>query len=697
MSEKDEQVQQAVSQTPEKKKRPRKKKRGRFGRAVRKTIRIIVVVAVVCGAGLFGLKAYINKQAESSDSTSYSRAVVTRGALEETVYGSGTTSARNQTNVLAEAEGTLTDLRVSVGDEVKAGDILAVLTNADLDDTITDAEFSLWELDDTILDTSAGSKVTTIEAPAAGRVMAIYAEAGDDALAVFRREGALAIISTDGRMKVELDDVDTASGVSLGEKLIVTGETFIAEGTVIDLTRQGTCLTLTIQDDSLPMGETVTVTRQNGTVLGTSTLEVNKPMAVSSYGGTIESVRVKVGDTVKRADTLFKLTDSPLTLKIENLRLQREAAAKSLEEAKAQRENLIVVAPCDGTIASLNVSEGDEINSGALLCSILEGEDMNLTIAVDELDVVEVEVGQKVKITVDALSDAEMDGEVYKIAPVGSNSGGVTTYDVELTFDAAGTGVRSGMNATGEITVASTDSTLYVPVEALMTIGNDTYLMVEDTTGTTSAAQSAPDLSGMPDMSNMPQGGNMPDMSGMPDMSNMPQGGNMSDLSGMPQNGNMPDFSGSFGGQSGDTSSGGQAADDASADAADADTNADAQNRGNRGGRMQTAETTETTEENGFIAAAKKLYSGVMEWLYADVNTQSQVTGSLVKVTTGMQNDDYVEILSGVSEGDVVLYTGSSSSSSSNMMMGMMTMGGSGNFDNGGSRGGNMGGGPGGF
>ena len=68
--------------------------------------------------------------------------------MEETVYGSGTTSARNQTNVLAEAEGTLTDLRVSVGDAVKAGDILAVMTNADLDDTITDLEFDLWELDD---------------------------------------------------------------------------------------------------------------------------------------------------------------------------------------------------------------------------------------------------------------------------------------------------------------------------------------------------------------------------------------------------------------------------------------------------------------------------------------------------------------------------------------------------------------------
>lgn len=645
MSEKDEQV---VSQTPKKKTHTGKKKRGRFGRAVRKTVKIIVVVALLCGAGLFGLKAYINKQAESSSATSYSRAVVTRGALEETVYGSGTTSARNQTNVLAEAEGTLTDLRVSVGDAVKAGDILAVMTNADLDDTITDLEFDLWELDDQILSTSAGSKVMTIEAPAAGRVVAIYAEAGDDALAVFRREGALAIISTDGRMKVELSDVDTSSGVSLGEKLTVTGETFIAEGTVVDLTRQGTSLTLTIQDDSLPMGETVTVARQNGVSLGTSTLEVNKPMAVSSYGGTIESVKVSVGDKVKRADTLFKLTDSPLTLKIENLRLQREAAAKSLEEAKQQRENLIVVAPCDGMIATLSISEGDEISSGAMLCSILEGEDMNLTIAVDELDVVEVEVGQKVKITVDALSDAEMDGEVYKIAPVGSNSGGVTTYDVELTFDAEGSGVRSGMNATGEITVASTDSTLYVPVEALMTIGNDTYLMVENEgeTASTMAADS------------------------------------MSELSNMPQGGSKPDFAGSFGERSGDASSG---------------ETSDAQNRGNRGNAPQRTQNAEAaTEESGLIAAVKKLYSGVMDWLYADVNEETQVSGSLVKVTTGMQNDDYVEILSGVSEGDVVLYTGSSSSSSSNMMMSMMTMG-TGNRDGGGNRGGNMGGGPGGF
>ena len=526
--------------------------------------------------------------------------------------------------MLAGADGTLTDLRVSVGDEVKAGDILAVLTNADLDDEITDLEFDLWELDDTILDTSTGSKVTAVEAPAAGRVMAVYAGVGDDALAVFRREGALAVISTDGRMKVELSGVD--AGAALNDKLVVTGENFTAEGTVIDLTRQGTSLTLTIQDDSLPMGEAVSVATADGVALGTGTLAVNKPMAVSSYGGTIESVRTEVGKTVKRGDTLFKLTDSPITLKLENLRLQRETASKSLEDAKERRENLIVLAPCDGTIATLDVSEGDEIASGALMCSILEGEDMNLTIAVDELDVVEVAVGQKVKITVDALSDAEMDGEVYKIAPVGSNSGGVTTYDVELTFDAAGSGVRSGMNATGEITVASAEDTLYVPVEALMTIGDDTYLMVESSDGQTMS---------------------MPDVSGM----------------------TPPD------GAAGDGQS---------------DASADGETPQRRGRGDFAAQQAEKAGGN----ALTKVVSAVKAWLYEGVNTDSQpVSGTLVKVETGMQNDDSVEILSGVSEGDVVLYTASSTSTSSGMMMGMsmMSMGGG----SGGSRG--MGGGPGGF
>ena len=388
------------------------------------------------------------------------------------------------------------------------------------------------------------------------------------------------------------------------------------------------------------MGRTVEVRNADNQIIGEGTLEPNKPMAVSAFGGTITYVDAILGSKVGRTERMFRLTDSPLTLTIEELRLQREASAKELEEAKEQRENLIIVAPCDGTVATLDVEEGDEITSGTLIGSILQGEDMNLTIAVDELDVVQVEIGQPVSIAIDALSSLELTGEVYKIAPVGNNSGGVTTYDVELTFDAAGTGVRSGMNATGEIEVASADDVLYVPVEALMTIKNQTYVMVADggTTVLADAAQSAASGSqrgsrGQGMQGGMPSGGQMPDMGDMPQMGEMPEG--------MPQ-----------------------------------------------GGAPAQAE-----EDTGLVARVKNMVSGVTgkvrAWLYEGVETTSaaQVTGSLVKVEVGMQNDDYAQITSGLSEGDVVLYTASDDDNSSSMFGGMM-MGGMG----GGSMGGGMGG-----
>ena len=637
-----------------------KKRRGRAGRSIKKWIKRLILLAVVLAAILFGLKAYIKNQAANSDTeSSYSQTQVMRGAMSETVYGTGTTSARNQHNVLAEADGTLTDLRVSVGDEVKAGDILAVLTNDEIDDTITDLEFALWDLDAQITETRAGSKVSSIEAPVAGRVVAIYAKAGDDALAVFRREGTLAVISTDERMKVELTSAEGALGLALDEKVTVIGEHIYAEGTVVELTRQGTQATITVMEDDLPMnkdydgdgkadmimGRTVEVRNADNQIIGEGTLEPNKPMAVSAFGGTITYVDAILGSKVGRTERMFRLTDSPLTLTIEELRLQREASAKELEEAKEQRENLIIVAPCDGTVATLDVEEGDEITSGTLIGSILQGEDMNLTIAVDELDVVQVEIGQPVSITIDALSSLELTGEVYKIAPVGNNSGGVTTYDVELTFDAAGTGVRSGMNATGEIEVASADDVLYVPVEALMTIKNQTYVMVADggTTVLADAAQSAASGSQRGSRGQGMQGG-------------MPSGGQMPDMGGMPNAGGMPE------------------------------------------GMTPGGEPAQTEEETGLAARAKSLVSGVVgkvrAWLYEGVETTSvaQVTGSLVKVEVGMQNDDYAQITSGLSEGDVVLYTASDDDNSSSMFGGMMMGGMGGGSMGGGAPGGGMGG-----
>lgn len=466
---------------------PQKKRRNsrRVKRMVKRIVKWIFWLCVLAAAALFGYRYYREQTATQTASTqpTYATSSVQSGAISKTVYGTGMIEAASQPVVSIQTDGTLSELRVDIGDEVKEGDVLAVLENDELDATIQDLEYALWELDDEIMGTSPGATVVTVRSPIAGRVMKLYGQVGDDALAVYRKYGAVALLSTDGRMKVEFD-VAEGTSVELGETLFVSGmgavvgTTFSVEGEVTDLYMQGTKAVVTINDDTLPMDADATVTNGMGEIVGTGTLEINKPMAVSAYGGTIRQIRVNVGDEIERKDTIYVLEDSPLTLTQESLRIQREAAAEELEEAKEQRENLIILAPCDGVIASVEALEiGSSVTAGTTLLSILEGEDMTLTIAVDELDVVSVQEGQPVSITVDALSDLTVEGTVEKIAPVGSGESGVTTYDVKLSFDAAGTGIRAGMNATGEILVSSVEDALYIPVEALMTV-NDQYCVL---------------------------------------------------------------------------------------------------------------------------------------------------------------------------------------------------------------------------
>ena len=98
-----------------------------------------------------------------------------------------------------------------------------------------------------------------------------------------------------------------------------------------------------------------------------------------------------------------------------------------------------------------------------------------------------------------------------------------------------------------------------------------------------------------------------------------------------------------------------------------------------RGGEDAQAEET-TGILDRVTRMASNAVSSVRAWLYEGVetNTAQSITGFLVKVEIGLQNDDYAEITSGLSEGDVVLYTASESSSSTSMFGGMNMFGGMG-------------------
>jgi len=573
----------------------------------------LILCALVAG-GWWYYQTTLKKSAEG-DTVQYSRAPVRQGSFDVFVYGSGSIAAANQPVIYMQTEGKLIDLRVSVGDVVSKGQILAVLQNDALNDEISSLEFDLWSADNTITTTSPGSSVSSIQAPSAGRVMEISAVVGDDALAVYRRLGSVAMLSTDGRMKVTLE---VADGVSLayGDTVTVSGAGFSLDGCVTDLFLQGSRAVVTVVDDTLPLGAVVTVTAEDA-VVGQGELEINKPMAVSAFGGTVTAVRVKVGDMVYRRQDMFVLEDSPITLTVENLRLQREDAAETLREAQDRRENLIVRAPVDGVVATVDIAEGTDVVAGDALCSILEGEDMVLTIAVDELDVVKVVEGQTVTISVDALPELMLVGEVQKIAPVGVSTSGVSTYDVMLSFDSAGTGVRPGMNASGQVRVAHTDSALYVPVEALMTMNDQKYLLVADGGAAATGGDPGDSITDQRDFQR--------------------------------EQGDAQQGQGEFGrGQEGFQRGSG-----------DAQRNQDSS-------RLNPGSFQGAPSDYQGIPGDFQPGQGISQSGAPSIGQEAGVTGSLRAVTVGLVNDDYAEILSGVSAGEIVLYQNSGSGNNSN-------------------------------
>ena len=88
--------------------------------------------------------------------------------------------------------------------------------------------------------------------------------------------------------------------------------------------------------------------------------------------------------------------------------------------------------------------------------SLIDPTRMELVVEVDEIDVPEVKVGQKVIITLDALPDEEFSGAVTTIFPVPLEVGGVIVYEVEIELDVPeDSGVRIGMSAEADIVLAS--------------------------------------------------------------------------------------------------------------------------------------------------------------------------------------------------------------------------------------------------
>lgn len=166
--------------------------------------------------------------------------------------------------------------------------------------------------------------------------------------------------------------------------------------------------------------------------------------------------------------SLSRTFQLPWSVKL--IELQSDIARANLESAELNLEKAVIVAPFDGVVADISITEGKEISTATLATpaiSLVDTSEIEMRGFIDEIDIAMVQLGQEANIILDALPDEEVKGSVVFISPAGTIRAGVVSYDTTITLENPVAWLRDGMSATAEVIIERRDDVLMIPNRAI--------------------------------------------------------------------------------------------------------------------------------------------------------------------------------------------------------------------------------------
>ena len=458
---------------------------------------LVPAAVVVLAGGVFLLKPAKDKQANVD--TSYVETAPEERDVSNSLSGTGTLNPANTYTVKSLVDGKVLTADFEEGDTVEEGTILYTIDSSDMASSVEKAQLSLDQAQSSYDD---AVDAQYIRSSVRGTVSSLKVKAGD----VVSAGQEVAVVRDDSTLLLTLDfPAADAATYFVGQSVDVT----------IDGTFETT--TGTIQSisgaDSLSSGNlavrSVVIAVQNPGTLNTTmsgTASISGVSAMSSAhftcqyeqtitaaaSGTVAALCVKEGSTVGVDTALIQLSSSSLSKQMKSASNSLRSAEISLDDTQRSMEDYTITSPISGTIIAKDVKVGDTVGSSSstteTMCVIYDLSYLEMTLDVDELDILDIAVGQKAEITADAISDRTFEGVVTSISSAGTTSGGTTTYPVTIRIDDTGS-LMPGMNATAVIDIASAEDALSVPNAAIVR-GN--YVLV--TESSPSAANADPSM-----------------------------------------------------------------------------------------------------------------------------------------------------------------------------------------------------------
>ena len=516
-------IEQAVQTSvavPTAPKEPKKKRRGKGKMIAGILIVAAVIIAVAVILWYFVFRETDNKGEVMTGTVEY-------GSIQSMVEGSGTTKARNSASVTP-GSGTVLELYVQEGDQVEAGQQLYKMDDtaareavAAAQETVDNAQKELQAMYDKIAE-------LTIRAPHSGNLREVAdLKVGDtvnegDPIATIVNDTKLRLslyysYAYEGQIKVgqtaqisipAIMDSRTGTVEKINKVRFVSPEGATHFEVVFVLDNPGTLTEGMEASAGLTAADGSPIyAYQSGKLefYETTVIKAKAPGPVEQFG-LMDYADVKAGQVMVQLGA--KDTDEQISAKEEALK----AAQEKLTEANNELSKYNATAPISGTVLSCSLQEGMEVQSGQGI-SIADTTKMIIEISVDERNARYIKTGMMVNI--DQYGTPYM-GIVESVSMTASGENGVASVPAVVTVDNFDGSMIPGTYVSYSFVASESENCLVVPVQAVKYVTFDNVTLPD----TLDAAPS--------------EGGEMGGMEGMEGMEGMdgevmiPEGGDMS-------------------------------------------------------------------------------------------------------------------------------------------------------------------------
>ena len=418
---------------------------------MRKAIIVIIVLAVVAG-GIYLFMRFRAGQQESALSDLQTIAVE-RGELVASIGATGTVRA-NQTAVLPwQTSGSVAEVNVAVGEQVSADQVLAELAETSLPQNVILAGVDLVNARNALDDLREPPSDLAIK-----QAKQAIAKAEETVRDLERYVNNLNTASTQS-------DIDQArASVTLAKDQLDKAREDYApyenkpEDNLVRASLLGRLAQVQAQYDA--------AVRRLNNLLGTA-----NPVDLAVAEADLALAQAQLEDAQENyADLIAGASADDIA-----------AAEARVAAAQATVDQQHIAAPFMGTITQIDSKSGDQVTPGTLAFRLDDLSRLLVDVQVSEIDINNIQEGQEVVVSFDAIPGKEYRGVVSEVALVGTSLQDVVDFIVTVELIDPDDTVKPGMTAAVNIAVNRLEDALLIPNRAVRVVdGNRVVYILKD-------------------------------------------------------------------------------------------------------------------------------------------------------------------------------------------------------------------------